>query len=52
MAAKVMEDCFAYRKRYKNCVALTELVCAKRKCSFYKSCEQHAKDKEKYPAKA
>lgn len=31
---EVKKDCFAYEN--KKCLALSELVCKKKKCSFYK----------------
>lgn len=42
-------DCFAFRKG--ECRVLYELVCEKKKCSFYKTCEQFMKDKKKYSLK-
>lgn len=46
---KVKTDCFGYRKG--ECRVLYELVCEKRECSFYKTCEQFMKDKRKYSLK-
>lgn len=40
-------NCFAYG--YKNCYVLTELVCKKKKCSFFKTKEQYNADLIKYP---
>ena len=49
---KIMEkrDCFAYLKDKERCRILTELVCAERDCSFYKTKDQFnegRKDAEK-----
>jgi len=33
----VKKDCFGYQPRTKRCTALTELVCRKHTCSFYKT---------------
>ena len=33
----IKEDCFAYNGETKECKALTELVCKKEECSFYKT---------------
>lgn len=32
----VKTDCFGYDKEKKDCKVMTELLCAKKKCSFYK----------------
>ena len=39
----VDSDCFGFNPDTKECNVMTELICAKRKCSFYKpreGCEQ------------
>ncbi len=41
-------DCFAFREtRNKHCSVLSELICKKRKCSFYKTLEQYEADRKK-----
>ena len=49
-----MKSCFAYRETVnddnsitKECNALSELVCAKRKCSFYKTHEKIKREQYK-----
>lgn len=32
----VKTDCFKYDPEIQNCTLMTELICLKRKCSFYK----------------
>jgi hypothetical protein len=32
----VKTDCFKYDPEIKNCTIMTELICLRRKCSFYK----------------
>lgn len=46
----IKKDCFAYDKikRIPECRALKDLYCAKGKCAFYKTEEQHNKDRKKY----
>lgn len=44
-------DCFAYKRNIKKCSALNELVCEKRKCSFYKTQKQFDEERKKYPAR-
>ena len=44
----VKTDCFAYMSKCKQCSVLTELVCRKRKCTFYKTREQFDADRLKY----
>ena len=46
---KIKTDCFGFRRG--ECGVLYELVCASRVCSFYKTCEQYKKDKQKYSYK-
>ena len=48
---KVKTDCFAYRALHKECSIFNsgELVCAERRCSFYKTKVQNDMDREKYP---
>lgn len=41
------KDCFAY-KVSGYCSALTEMVCKKRECTFFKTKEQFYEDMEKY----
>ena len=33
-------DCFGYDKEKKDCKVMTELLCARKKCSFYKPKER------------
>lgn len=42
----VQKDCFAYR--IGGCSIMTETICRHDTCSFYKTREQMAKDREKY----
>ncbi len=44
-------DCFAFEigKNRPNCNILSEMICQKRECSFYKTMEQYIKDQKKYP---
>lgn len=44
----VKKDCFGYHCAAKKCTVLTETICAKRKCSFYKTQKQYDEDKQKY----
>ena len=30
------DDCLLYSQKFKKCIGLTELLCKKGKCSFYK----------------
>ena len=39
------KDCFGYRMG--KCKVLTECVCEKRQCSFYKTKEQFEEDRER-----
>lgn len=39
-------DCFGYREG--KCEIMTELICKKSKCSFYKTWNQENKDRKKY----
>ena len=48
-SSKIKTDCFGFRRGM--CTVLYELVCEKRNCSFYKSCEEYAQDKKKYSYK-
>lgn len=32
----IMDDCEFYNKNFHRCMALTEMVCKKKECSFYK----------------
>lgn len=32
----VKTDCFGYDKDKKDCIVMTELLCLRKKCSFYK----------------
>ena len=41
------KDCFAYRDR--DCCILTERVCDRRRCTFYKTKEEHDERLKKYP---
>lgn len=41
-------DCFAYQQKCKGCSVLTEPICKKRECSFYKTREQYDSDRKKY----
>jgi hypothetical protein len=41
------KDCFAYRSR--RCGVLTERICNRRKCPFYKTRKQYNEDLDKYP---
>ena len=41
-------DCFAYRTATR-CGILTEVLCSKGDCSFYKTQKQYKADLEKYP---
>lgn len=42
----VNKDCFAYR--IGGCSIMTEMICRRDTCSFYKTKEQAAADREKY----
>ncbi len=42
----IRKDCFAYR--ISGCSVLTETVCRREICSFYKTKEQAEKDRMKY----
>ncbi len=42
----IKKDCFAYR--IGGCSVLTEMVCRRENCSFYKTKEQARADREKY----
>ncbi len=44
----IHRDCFAYKTDC-CCTVLNELVCAVRKCSFYKTKKQYSADLRKYP---
>ena len=41
------KDCFAHRDR--DCCILTERVCDRRRCTFYKTQEEHDERLKKYP---
>ena len=41
-------NCFAYNKAAKKCTVLTETVCKKKECSFYKTVQRYEEDKKKY----
>lgn len=43
----VNKDCFAYRSG--RCAILTERICNRRKCPFYKTRKQYNEDLDKYP---
>ncbi len=43
---KVKKDCFAYR--ISGCSIMTETICRREICSFYKTKEQAELDREKY----
>ncbi len=47
---EIKRDCFAYKKMrsIESCRALRCLYCAKERCAFYKTVEQHKKEMEKY----
>ena len=47
--ATVKADCFGYRPGRKCCNILTELVCEKRRCSFYLTREEYIRNRKKYP---
>ena len=47
MELESKKDCFAYKNR-SYCGALTEMVCKKRKCSFFRTKEEFVKGFEKY----
>ena len=42
----VKKDCFAYR--ISGCSIMTETICRRHNCSFYKTKEQAEADREKY----
>ena len=42
----IQKDCFAYRLG--RCSILTEMICRRENCSFYKTKEQMDTDREKY----
>lgn len=46
---EIQKDCFGWNEKNNNCSVLREVVCKKRKCSFYKTKEQHAKDSVRFP---
>jgi hypothetical protein len=41
------KNCFAFKNG--RCEIMEELICDKKKCSFYKSVEKYESDLEKYP---
>lgn len=41
-------DCFAFMKKCNKCSVMTETVCKKRECSFYKTKEQYETERKKY----
>ena len=41
-------DCFGYDKLSGKCKIMSEEICKKRNCTFYKTSEQYRKDAEKY----
>lgn len=45
---KVMKNCLLYDTETKSCKGLLELVCARKKCSFYK--RANAENREDYAA--
>lgn len=45
-AMRVQKDCFGYHMG--RCRIMTELICKRNDCSFYKSKEQDRKDREIY----
>lgn len=49
MENKIVEQrsCFAYHP--KQCRVLTEMLCKKKKCPFFKTREQFIEDLKKYP---
>ena len=49
--AEVKTDCFGFDKRFCSCKIMTEPICKKRRCSFYKTMEQFKADIEKYSFK-
>lgn len=42
----IKKDCFAYRLG--RCSILTEMICRRESCSFYKTKEQMEQDRERY----
>jgi hypothetical protein len=38
--ACIKTDCFVYEKDKRDCKVMTELLCARKKCSFYKPKER------------
>ena len=42
----IQKDCFAYR--IGHCSIMTEMICRRDTCSFYKSKEQDRRDRETY----
>ena len=40
------KDCFGYKAG--KCTVLSEMVCVKKECSFYKTKDQYNSDREKY----
>lgn len=42
------KDCFSYNAKCGRCTVLTETVCKKRECTFYKTQEQYDNDRKKY----
>lgn len=49
---KPRSNCFAYEvlaDGSKRCIALKDMYCKKKSCSFFKTKEQYAEDRRKYP---
>ena len=44
----IKTDCFAFMQKCKKCSVLTDTVCKKRECTFYKTQEQYDSDRKKY----
>ncbi len=47
--AEIKTDCFGYNKAAKKCTIMTETICRKSNCTFYKTREQAKKDADRYP---
>ena len=45
---EIKVDCFGYNLKAGKCAIMTETICKKRECSFYKTQEQYQEDKKKY----
>ena len=45
----VKTNCFGFHPKTKECKIMTETICRKRKCSFYKTQKAYMEGLKKYP---